>query len=912
MNSPVVDDASQVVEIIRQKSPSSELNMALQDQKTNIDTDTDTDMPIMAHQEEKKEDDNGTMLAKNESYVEEEGQEALWIDVASAGESAKRSLFKRTTTTPTTPQQMHVLLLDQKPGAAPPPPPPPPQVDTAKQRQAALKADTARKLLEQALCASANVGSRELLAQSAFRQATDARLMLEQHGAATTASTTRTMSELQALLQDACQKGQAAAAVARQLQLKKNAAAATPTLDEGDEASMREAPPLVLLDEVDGRGSADEHASRARQYLEFILPVVLQQPVGSMRAAAVEQMDDMSTLGFDNTFEEAASPTGGRDNFDILSMSSLNEILDGPMEVSPERKSKAVSTKVDDNHKKKRGRLFGGLFKKKELAPKSHVVDASNATMKVTGIKSAAGKKRNTPKKAKDGTKGTETEIKRFVATVMVEDGDDRNLNREISNVEELKKYQAVDEELERQLLEAMSHDDTESVMSLEGIKMHGKQTKPKQKAKDGSGMEEEEEFIHVRSPPRDNKPMFVSVPKGTPAILMQQSWESLVENEAVPLIEDAPKTHPRPREQPPKVYRPAPMTEAQAALDPVPSRSPASTTANGSVNDKYIVPEQLEPDDRYAVEDDDCHSLEALWDTACAGGGLKMVRDESGALVPANPQPTALKAVNSDDQSGIPAPPKSSAVVAPVKQQVKTPPRTKASKKLRGFGSVFGKKANTPVKEKKAPDSAAKAKSVPKELLESAKKANTPIKEKKAPDSAAKAKSVSKELLESAKKANTPVKEKKAPDSAAKAKSAPKALESAKKIKPAASSTKSKSKASPSKAAPLASVASNQTSKDRKAGLFGRWHNNDATELKRETSAIRPVNINVITTDSPTESSAPIGVSFSAADSFEENEDSDPLVAQIKQQQNRQRRGRGIDPATKGEPVYALRGIDP
>jgi hypothetical protein len=128
MKAPIVDDASQVVEIIRQKSPSAELNLALEHKKPvttdmlpSLDMEEQEQLQLQ-EQEEKKDDDRALAAAdddfpslpKTASYVEEEGQEALWIDrsIGPAGEPTKRSLFKKTSTnsTPTTPKQLNILL----------------------------------------------------------------------------------------------------------------------------------------------------------------------------------------------------------------------------------------------------------------------------------------------------------------------------------------------------------------------------------------------------------------------------------------------------------------------------------------------------------------------------------------------------------------------------------------------------------------------------------------------------------------------------------------------------------------------------------------------------------------------------------------------------------------------------------
>jgi hypothetical protein len=976
MKAPIVDDASEVVEIIRQKSPSAELNLALENKKpvtTDVLPSVEEQEQLKldqeeTYQEEKNDDDRAAAAAadddfpslpKTASYVEEEGQEAQWIDrsIGSAEEPAKRTLFKKTThSTPTTPKQLNIMLLDSKANPLPPPPPPPPppplrktDSDADKQREAAQKAETARKLLDQAL--SVHVGSdgqRELLAQSAFREATDARKLLEK----------KTSRELDTVLENAKTKGEAAAALARQMQghahaQEERTVAATITAEEDEEASLQRGPPSKLLEEqvLDSKGSADDHASRARQYLEFILPDVglrgIPRAAQGSQKAKVEKMDDMSTLGFDNTYMDA-SPTAA-DPMDIFSIGSLNEILDGPMDKSPE---KPLANK--DEPKKKRGGFFGGVFFRKKNAKEEPLsknqVNGPNEVMKVTGSK-AAGKKKAPQKNAE---KFAEKDVKRFVATVMVEDGVEKTMDREISNIDELKRYQAVDEQMERQLLEAMSNDDTESLTSHQGVRMHGKQTKPKQDSKKKSSKGAVEEPDPPQSPPRDygkNKPTFVAVAQGAPGILMQKSWESLVENEAVPrekIEPQAKETAPRTSERSPKVYPPPPMDDAQAALASVPSRSPASSVGDVE-GDKYTIPPDVEEpkvDDRYAVVGSDCETFEYCW-SGCGSGGLKMVRGDSAAVPVPQLEPVTSMQRNAtedsddnDDTSEIPAPVSyaSTTPAAADKNEDKKSPVAP-----RGLGKLFGRKPKV-----QGNSSAPKDPAVP----ESASSSTSESKGATAPASEGKSKRAT--ALESTAKtkgATAPPstgrsKGAAAPPSASKSKgvSAPPSVfksnaasrwsskpsepvsvpaEKAASKSPIKSKTSNRSpKPSPTKpsptvkVAPLSSAGNNVKPKNRTSGVFGKRNTKEPpTEIQRDTSTIRPVNISVVTTDSPTESKAANAASFEPESfdtrSADENEqDALPLLDQIKEQRNRPRKG--LDPVTKDEPLQEQRGIDP
>jgi hypothetical protein len=755
---------------------------------------------------------------------------------------------------------------------------------------------------------------------------------------------------LEVALQNAKLKGEAAAKQARQMQLREERNVAGTIRDEREEedTSLRGGPPLKLLEEqhIDSKGSADDHASRARQYLEFILPDVGIAAIPSAsqsHRAAVEKMDDMSTLGFDNTYVASLPSPNKRDSLDILSIGSLNAILDAPMDkLSPE---KAVAKKEEP--KKKRGGLFGGVFRKKNgketqdtisksassVAPKNKA-DNNKEVMKVTGSK-AAGKKKATPKNTAKSNKAAETEVKRFVATVMVEDGVEDSMQREISNVDELRKYQAVDEQMERQLLEAMSYDDTESLTSHEGIRMHGKQTKPKKKKKTqtSNGTDEEDEMaVPPRSPPRDfekGKTIFVSVPRGAPDILMQKSWESLVENEAVPIAEEeeVPKqvTAPRSNERLPKVFPPEPMDDAQAELGPAPSQSPASTVGD-TEDDKYTVThEEEEPkfDDRYAVVGSECESFGAFWSNCGRGGVKNMVRGESAVVPMPQLEPITTVYMNEaeDSDEGIPAPSESASIrsAAADKNASKVVSGKKGPVKPRGLGMLFARKpkvqgittaSSAPTASESAGKSSmSKSKVVPAALPVNKSKGSS------APESTVKSKGSFRSTPKSL--APAPV-EKTAPKPAARSQSPKPAIKSK-----VASRSRSKSPKPPQvavKAVPLTPVSNKKEPKNRTSGIFGKRNTKQAPRaIQRESSTIRPVNISVVTTDSPSLYKSLSAASFSAP-SFEEYtvsadenstmRDRDPLLVHITDQRNRPRQG--LEPGTSDEPASEQRGIDP
>ena len=522
---PPVPDAEDVIQVVPQKStPGSELTMALQ-MESERSTEKDGE-------EKKEEEPTAAALVQSEEPVEE-GQEALWVDDVKdipgfAGESprpgssiaagGKRSPRRWSSKAPSPRRnksendlQNHVFL----PPKDPPTKPSPLETveidkqsaETKKLLQAAQKTETARKLLNQALSPHANVGSRDLLAQAAYTHATEARRLMED----------TPTPEMEALLKDAQLKGQAEVSKTRQLQL------------HGTTDSKSE----------------DEHASRARNLLEFILPDVdtTNLPKTTTSGPTTKSPDDISTLGFDNTYVGK----GGSKDFDILSMSSLNEILDGPMEVAKTTTEKPIADQPDgkttdqdndasvqdeekptpdaeealDQHPEfpvikhrivkeeaeknelvqetevelrkepvkrggaKRSGLFGSIFRAKSKDPN----ELAESAPKKTPPRKKSGRwgSRKSPKKE------ATPEPSRFVTTVLFDDGVDashnegiQDLSREIANIQELEKIKAIDEKTNKSLQDAIATDDTESLTSFLGVPIHGKEEKRKKEDKKG------------------------------------------------------------------------------------------------------------------------------------------------------------------------------------------------------------------------------------------------------------------------------------------------------------------------------------------------------------------------------------------------------------------------------------------
>jgi hypothetical protein len=158
--------------------------------------------------------------------------------------------------------------------------------------------------------------------------------------------------------------------------------------------------------------------------------------------------------------------------------------------------------------------------------------------------------------------------------------------------------------------------------------------------------------------------------------------------------------------------------------------------------------------------------------------------------------------------------------------------------------------------------------------------------------------------------------------------KTAPKPAARSQSPKPAikskvASRSRSKSPKPPQvavKAVPLTPVSNKKEPKNRTSGIFGKRNTKQAPRaIQRESSTIRPVNISVVTTDSPSVYKSLSAASFSAP-SFEEYtvsadenstmRDRDPLLVHITDQRNRPRQG--LEPGTSDEPASEQRGIDP
>lgn len=452
---------------------------------------------------------------KDEDTSEEEGQEALWIEVDTKPTTSppRRSWSASTRSPPTTPVRTSKIILLQPP--APPPPPP-----AQSPQDISSLADKARSMLEEALQTSHSINQRRQKAQSAFTTALEARRLSDQDFD----------DALERLWQEARDKGVLAIE------------------DDDDQETARDCLNLVL---PCGKAAVPQDS-----------PAVAAPPVPT-------NSDDISTLGFDNTFEEH-SP---------LSMSSLNEILDAPT-------TPLAVTAAAEKPKTKRRRRWFRLVK-----PKAKVSKTKPAKL----------------------VEPVQREVQRFVATI-VEPEEDDVLDGETKV--ELEQARALDQKLDGVLKTALAQADDESVTSWQGVPVHEERQTKKKTPKEPEG----QRHVGPRQSFDQVQPQFVTAPRGAPAILMQKSWESLEEQGALPTAEDLQEQQQRAAQQEAQAKQkkkskkkkkndkaavPPLDTDLSKGVDPflmpLPSLSPASTGITGP-DDEDDDEGRPEYEDRYVI----------------------------------------------------------------------------------------------------------------------------------------------------------------------------------------------------------------------------------------------------------------------------------------------------------------------
>ena len=317
--------------------------------------------------------------------------------------------------------------------------------------------------------------------------------------------------------------------------------------------------------------------------------------------------DDVSTLGFDNTFD-LPSPGGTTTHFhknrkdypnftnqfknkniqpeekkdvDVLSMSSLNEILDGPTppvspiaeeddedgydDVKQEKAGETRARGIWSNRKKettteprryesaKVAAVSGGTIdgagttdeskgtsktNRMRLIPRLNLFkkkDKEQAEEKITNILLSKRRKGDqSTSLPQDGT--TKQDIQRFVATLVEDD------EKVPADAPHLQKLHGLDTRLFQRLKEAIDNDGDESIRSLEGVPLFDvdeeKQKKMREKANQNRDQLPTDIVVQNSRKPKsftDMRPMFIAAPRGPPEILTQKSWESLQANGDVP-----------------------------------------------------------------------------------------------------------------------------------------------------------------------------------------------------------------------------------------------------------------------------------------------------------------------------------------------------------------------------------------
>ncbi|GAX12328.1 hypothetical protein FisN_1Hu260 [Fistulifera solaris] len=250
-------------------------------------------------------------VATDEDFPEEQGQEILWVENeaelttpnSQLGETTKLATAKRTEQIIADGSKCHIIVL------------PEPMIDTVPKEALELsvkvkdnvvssestllvtaeKVAAAKQMLEQALNEKSMQRSSEL-SNKAFSLAMEARSLAE--------LPMNTSEELTTIINDAITKGKAEVLKVQELNQQLN----NDTL------------------QIEG----ENHASRARSLMDFILPEnKVATPKVSLDGYKLLSNTKLETVNSsDAIFKNVAKPK----DFDVLSMSSLNEILDGPEE----------------------------------------------------------------------------------------------------------------------------------------------------------------------------------------------------------------------------------------------------------------------------------------------------------------------------------------------------------------------------------------------------------------------------------------------------------------------------------------------------------------------------------------------------------------------------------------------------
>lgn len=418
-------------------------------------------------------------------------------------------------------------------------------------QEAAQKASFSRRLLEAALRQydqtnlRIDESARGQVAHVAFQQAAEARRLVEGDD---------DEKDLETVISENASKGEAAAAKVRSILAANN----TPTNDieecaddvnvqQEEEAGMdagndgvevrKETAWPTRYTPQDIFDEAEVHAATARQHLEAILPILDCVPDDhrSIQAhplvptAGIDTNGDqftLSTLGFDNTFQET-----------LLSITSLNEILDAPLsplnsEVGPSNTTPTEEEK-GTSHK---GRF--SWFGRKPHLPESKSKDRSGL-QEEQGIPEPTTTAAAGAAMAESSNNSVEEDrpVERFIASVVKEE-DAESVRSDISNRSELERLKELDERTDSKIKEAMEFDRSGSLTSWYGVPLFDKPPDPttqtRAEAKSGEGENKSELFSAQVSPrnTKELKPQFVGAPEYDPKVLQSQSWDHLLVKE--------------------------------------------------------------------------------------------------------------------------------------------------------------------------------------------------------------------------------------------------------------------------------------------------------------------------------------------------------------------------------------------
>jgi len=367
----------------------------------------------------------------------------------------------------------------------------------------------------------------------------------------------------------------------------------------------------------------------------------------SINVANKESKDEVSTLGFDNTFEQ----TNTQDDLE-----SLNEILDTPVNNENDSKKKdTIDTPgtVDTNAKKKKLRVLSIFQRTGSVTSKGDIEKPKKGGL-WKGL-AGAGRKKHEQQLQRAvansyngddfdddlddeftltmsvNPQAAKNDIQRFVATVVNNEDDNGDLEEGLDRIKEY------DLKLNAALKQAMDLDDTGSITSFDGVPLHEdpeekeeeerkKKKKLERKKESAKARGEGEEVVRKREPPivikgpprnlDQLKPKFMAAPRGAPDILVQHSWESLEEHGALDGItddDDDKAAETKKVDEPVKTYKPPAgefvtvdhKKKVKEPVTPLPTAGifPLSPTSTGISGPEDDADTEIGDGDKYKVD---------------------------------------------------------------------------------------------------------------------------------------------------------------------------------------------------------------------------------------------------------------------------------------------------------------------